>query len=71
VPYLDVEGSTGCCEGGVAELRRACHIQSSGFAKQDTFDLARTIANPKLGALLLVEVVDHDLMLNLVKDAHV
>lgn len=40
---------------------------AAGLAQEDAFDFAGAIAHPELGALLLVQIVDHDFMLDLVE----
>jgi hypothetical protein len=65
---LHVESSAGKRKGRVAELWRTSHVLASRLAEKNTLNLARPVTDPKVGALLLVEVVDHDLMLDVVKE---
>jgi hypothetical protein len=45
------------------ELWRACEIVTSRLAKYDAFVLPRIfMIEPEVRALLLVEIIDHDLM---------
>lgn len=49
-------------------MGRASHVLTPRLAQKDTLDLARSVTDPEVRALLLVEVVDHDFMLNVVEE---
>ena len=68
VAYLNVQCGTSQGERGVAQLWRASHVLASRLAEEDTLNLTTTIRHPKVRALLLVQVVYHDLVLDVVQE---
>lgn len=65
---MNIKFGAGMSKGRVAELLRASHVVALPLAEEDTLDLTTTIADPEMRALLLVEVVDHDLVLDVVQE---
>lgn len=66
--YRKVECSG--CRGKwrVGELWGTGHVLAPHLSQEHTFDLAATIADPEVRALLLVEVVDHNLVFDVVHE---
>jgi hypothetical protein len=48
-------------------LRWASHILAPRLAKKNALNFTRAIPNPELRALLLVQIVDHNLMLDIIE----
>jgi hypothetical protein len=66
--YLDIKRGAGHSERRIAQLWRASHVLSSLLAEEDTLNLTTTIGNPEMRTLLLIQVVDHDLVLDVVEE---
>jgi hypothetical protein len=65
--YLNVECCAGDSEWRLSQLRWAGHILATRFAKKNTFDFTGTIPDPELRALLLVQIIDHDLVFDIIE----
>ena len=63
--YLDVQRGTSPQKFGPGETRRASHVVATILPEKDAFKVTSLIADPHVTALLLIEVVDHDLMLDI------
>lgn len=62
--YLDIERRTRHGERRVSQGWWAGHVLASRLSKEHSFDLAAAACHPQVRALLLVEIVDHDLVLD-------
>jgi hypothetical protein len=51
----------------LSQLRWAGHILATRFAKKNSFDFTGTISDPELRALLLVQIIDHDLVFYIIE----
>ena len=63
--YLDVQRGTCPQKFGSGEVRRASHVVTTILPEKNAFNLTALTADPHVTALLLIEVVDHDLMLDI------
>ena len=62
---MHIQRRAGKGKPGRSQLRRTCHIDPPLLSQQHAFHLSAPIANPQIRALLLEQVIHHDLMLDL------
>ena len=55
-------------ERRIDQLRRAGEVLVPGFSKHNSLAFSITIADPQMRTLLLVQIIDHDLMLDIFEE---